>query len=89
VPPFEKLLAEGTILEYEIDTEAIQTDNSATFAIIFITPNITPNAEGLDKFDAALAAVLKRNPMAAAAFASMVDFAAYRDFLNSLVGTYK
>jgi len=85
VPLFEKLLADGTILEYEIDTEAIHTENPATFAIIFITPN----AEGLDKFDAALTAALKMNPMAAPAFTSMVDFSAHRDFLDSSVGAYK
>jgi hypothetical protein len=85
VPLFEKLLADGTILEYEIDTEAIHTENPATFAIIFVTPN----AEGLDKFDAALTAAQKMTPLGGPAFASMVDFTGHRDFLDSSVGIYK
>jgi hypothetical protein len=85
VPLFEKLLADGTLLEYEIDTEAIHTDNPANFTIVFITPN----AEGLDKFNAALAEAQKMNPLGSPTFDSMIDYSAHRDYLDSSVGTYK
>lgn len=85
VPLFEKLLAEGSVLEYEVDREAIHTDNPALFWIVFVTPN----AEGLDKFDAALTAAGKANPMSFPAFGSMVDYSGHRDFLSRSAGIYK
>jgi len=39
VPMFEKLLANGTIAEYEIDELAIHTSAPGTFAIVYVTPN--------------------------------------------------
>jgi len=85
VPLFEKLLADGTILEYEIDTEAIHTDNPAMFWIIFITPN----AEDLDKFNTALQAAQRMSSLGGAAFESMIDTSAHRDYLESSAGIYK
>jgi hypothetical protein len=85
VPMFEKLLADGTILEYEIDTEAIHTDDPSTFDIVFVTPN----AEGLDKFDAALRETQKMSPLGGPAFGSMIDYTSHRDYLDSSTGTYK
>jgi len=64
VPFFEKLLADGTIYEYEIDTEAIHTDNPANFSVVYLTPN----AEGLDKVSAALQGIMKANPVGGPAF---------------------
>jgi hypothetical protein len=85
VPLMEKLLADGSILEYEIDTEAIHTQAPGTFWIVYVTPN----AEGLDKFDAALRDAHKMNPIGGPAFVSMVDSPAHRDYLNISSGTYK
>jgi hypothetical protein len=48
VPLLEKQLADGTIHEYEIDTEAIHTEPPGTFWIFYLTAN----AEGLDKVSA-------------------------------------
>lgn len=45
VPILEKMLADGIIHEYEIDTEAIHTDAPGTFFIEYIATN----AEGLDR----------------------------------------
>ena len=45
VPLLEKLLGDGTIHEYKIDTQAIHTVAPGTFFIIYIAAN----AEGLDK----------------------------------------
>jgi len=85
VPLMEKLLADGAILEYEVDTEAIHTDDPGTFWVIFITPN----ADGLDKFNAALRDAGKKNPLNGPAIGSMVDFTPHRDYLSISTGTYK
>ena len=85
VPFFEKLLAEGTIVEYEIDTEAIHTDNPAMFSAIYIVHN----AEALDKVNAALQTLTKANPLGSPALGSMVDFSAHRDELVRTNATYK
>lgn len=84
-PLMEKLLADGAIVEYEIDTETIHTADPGNFWIIFIAPN----ADGLDKFDAALRGANKSNPMLGPAFGSLVDFSAHRDYLVSSTATYK
>ena len=85
VPLMEKLLADGAILEYEVDTEAIHTDSPGSFWVIFIATN----ADGLDKFNAALQEGSKKNPLTGPAFGAMVDFSVHRDYLASSTGTYK
>ena len=85
VPLMEKLLADGAILEYEVDTEAIHTEAPGTFWVIFIAPN----ADGLDKFSALLQDAGKKNPLNGPAIGSMVDFTVHRDYLDSSTGTYK
>jgi hypothetical protein len=85
VPLLEKLLADGAILEYEVDTEAIHTDDPGTFWIVFIATN----ADGLDKFNAALRDASKKNPLNGPAIGSMVDFTPHRDYLAASTGTYK
>ncbi len=85
VPMMEKMLANGTIVEYEIDQEAIHTEAPGMFYIFYLTPN----AEGLDKMNAALRDTLKSNPMIGPAFDSMVDFTAHRDYLDRTNAAYK
>jgi hypothetical protein len=85
VPLMEKLLAEGAIHEYEIDTEAIHTEAPSTFWIFYIAAN----AEGLEKVNASLSATLKANPLSGPAFASMVESSAHRDYLLRTNATYK
>jgi hypothetical protein len=85
VPLLEKLLAAGTILEYEVDTEAIHTESAQTFWIVFIASN----ADGLDKYNAALRDAQKMNPLGGPAFVSMVDFSDHRDDLDWTNATYK
>jgi len=47
VPVFEKMLADGIVVEYEIDREMIHTtDSRAQLHFSFVMPI----AEGLDKF---------------------------------------
>ena len=85
VPLMERMLADGTIHEYEIDTEAIHTEAPGTFWIFYITAN----ADGLDKVNAALRETLKANPLGGPAFNSMVDFIQHRDYLARTNATYK
>jgi hypothetical protein len=84
-PMMEKLLADGTLVEYEVDTQAIHTESPNMFSIIYISAN----AEGLDKVNAALAQAMKSNPMRGPAFSAMVDFTAHRDNLARTNATYK
>ena len=85
VPLMEKLLADGTIHEYEIDTEAIHTAAPGTFFVFYLTPN----ADGIDKMNAALRDNLKSNSLIAPAFDSVVDFTGHRDYLDRTTATYK
>jgi hypothetical protein len=84
-PFFEKMLADGTIVEYEIDTETIHTDNPDMFSIVYISPN----AEGLDKVNTAIRGLMKSSPLGGPALSSMIDFSAHRDELARTNATYK
>ena len=85
VPLMEKMLADGTLHEYEVDTEAVHTQAPGTFWIFYICTN----AEGLDKVNAALRDALKNSPLSGPAFGSMVDFSVHRDDLARTNGTFK
>jgi hypothetical protein len=85
VPLLEKLLADGSIVEYEIDVEAIHTEAPGTFWIDVILPN----ADGLDKLTGALMNLSKSNPMNSAAFESIVDAGVHRDSLSTTTATYR
>jgi hypothetical protein len=85
VPVLEKLLADGSIIEYEIDTEAIHTEAPGAFWVDIISTN----ADGLDKLNAALRDAAKAHPLNSPALDSMVDLSAHRDFLSSSTVTYK
>jgi hypothetical protein len=64
MPVLEKLLADGTIVEYEIDRELVNSTESAG-RLVFVF--VTPNAEGLDKFNATYNAALSKNSLLAPA----------------------
>jgi hypothetical protein len=85
VPLLEKLLAEGTIHEYEIDTQAIHTEAPGTFLIVYIAAS----AEGLDKVNTALQEALKASPLNGSAFGSMTESSAHRDELTRTNARYK
>jgi hypothetical protein len=84
-PLLEKMFADGTISEYEVDTQAIHTEAPGTFLIVYLAPK----AEGLDKVNKAIMETVKANPLDAPAFDSMVDFRAHRDELVRTNATYK
>ncbi len=84
-PLLEKMLADGTIHEYEIDTQAEHTQAPGTFWIFYLAAN----AEGIDKVNAAIRESFKANPLNGPAFGSMMDFTEHRDFLARTNATYK
>ena len=85
VPLLEKLLADGAIVEYEVDTEAIHTTDPGYFWIIYTAAS----PEGLDKVNAALAEAVKAQALAGPAFGSMTESKSHRDDLVRGNGTYK
>ncbi|MEO7208256.1 MAG: hypothetical protein ABI356_01550 [Steroidobacteraceae bacterium] len=85
MPLLEKLLSDGTLIEYEVDVQAEHTEAPGTFWITFITAK----AEGLDKANAAIGETFKANPLVSQAFVSDVDFAAHRDYLYRTEATYR
>jgi len=85
VPLMEKLLADGAIVEYEVDEEAIHTESPDGFWVEYLSPT----SAGVDKVNAALGATMKANPMAGPALGSMVDFTVHRDYLTHSNVVYK
>lgn len=85
VPLLEKMLADGAIREYEIDTEAIHTEAPGTFWVVYVAT--TP--EGLDTVHAAIVDSLKAHPLFGPVFDSMIDYSAHRDALVEGSGVYK
>lgn len=84
-PMLEKLLADGTLHEYEIDVEAIHTDAPGTFSIVYVAAG----ADGVDKVNAAITEAMKAQPLSGPAFVSMVDLSAHRDELLKGEGVFK
>jgi hypothetical protein len=84
-PLLERMLADGTIVEYEIDTQAVHTEAPGMFYIVYIGAT----ADSLDKVNAAIRESFKANPMGGPAFASMVDFSQHRDEVARTNATYK
>jgi len=85
VPLLEKLLDDGTLLEYEVDTEAIHTTDPSYFWIIYTVAS----PDGLDKVNAALGEAVKAQPLAGPAFGSMTASKSHRDDLIRGDGVYK
>jgi hypothetical protein len=85
VPLFEKLLADGAIREYEVDTEAIHTQSSDHFWVVYVATS----ADGLDKVTAALTSTLHAQPLLGSALGAMMDGSAHRDELTRGEGVYK
>jgi hypothetical protein len=85
VPLLEKLLSDGTLIEYEVDVQAEHAEAPGTFWISFITAK----AEGLDKVNESIGETFKANPLVGPAFGADVDFGAHRDYLYRTDATYK
>lgn len=85
VPLLEKLLADGTIHEYEIDEQAIHSDAPGMFSIVYLAAN----ADALDKVNAAVRDAIKANPLGGSAFGAVTETNAHRDELLRTAATYK
>jgi hypothetical protein len=85
VPLLERLLSDGTLIEYQVDVQAEHTEAPDTFWITFITVK----AEGLDRANASIGETFKANPLVGPTFFSVVDFAAHRDYLYRTEATYR
>jgi len=85
VPLMEKMMAEGAVHEYEVDTEAYHTQPVGTFCVF----EIVANAEALDKVSAAVRESFKSNPTYGPAFESMIDWSGHRDDLVRTSASYK
>jgi hypothetical protein len=85
VPLLEKLFADGTLREYEIDTQEIHTEAPGLFTIVYLATN----ADGLDKVNAALQQAMGSDPLGGVAFESMIDITAHHDDLARSNATYK
>jgi hypothetical protein len=73
----EKLLAAGALHSYTIDEEVVHSDEPGTTFVVLVANG----AEGLDKFDAAIEDLRKNNPVALAAYSSLIDSHGHRDTL--------
>jgi hypothetical protein len=73
----EKLMADGALHSYSIESENIHSlDPGMQFVVL-----VTNGAEGLDKFNAAVADMGKNNPAALAAYQSLITGKGHRDML--------
>jgi hypothetical protein len=84
-PLMEKMFADGTIIEYEIDELAVHNQAPGSFWISWVSP--TP--EGIDKVTGAIMDTVKAQPLIGPAFGSMTKGSAHRDELLRGEGTYK
>ena len=76
---------DGAVVAYQIAEEAIHTQDPNWFFLFYLTPD----AASLDKVNAALFAAVAKDPLAGAAFTSMIDFAAHRDDLSRANAVFK
>ncbi len=77
VAMLEKLLADGALHSYTIDEEVVHSADPGTTYVVFVANG----AEGLDKFNAAVNDMRKSNPVALAAYQSLVDSRGHWDML--------
>lgn len=84
-PLLEKLLADGTIAEYEIDTMAVHTAAPGSFWIV----TVVNDPANLDKVEDAIRAAIKAHPIEGAGFDAMTDPSGHRDEMGLGSGTFK
>lgn len=83
VSVLDKLLADGALHAYTIDTEAVHTAPVGTLFVVLVANG----GEGIDKFEAAVDAAEKSNPAAWAGLTNTLDVKAHSDTL-ARVGVY-
>jgi len=77
LPVYAKLLADGAIVDYELDTEYVIGNAPGRF----FSAVVTKDAEGLDKVRTAIADLYEKNPAVADALTSLSEPNSRRDLL--------
>jgi len=77
VPVYAKLLADGAIVDYELDTEYVMGNAPGRF----FSAVVTKDGEGLDKVRTAIADLFEKNPAVAEALTSPAEPNSRRDLL--------
>jgi hypothetical protein len=77
VPVLEKLLADGALVSYSVDTEDYHMGKPGRVSLVFTTAD----TEGLDKVDQALEAAFDKDNEIGPAIRTMTDGEGHRDFL--------
>ena len=85
VPMLEKLLADGHLVEYEIDTLAVHTEAPGEFSIVMIANS----PEDIDTIRASILATGKDHPLGLHAFTSITEGSDHRDDLARTNATFK
>jgi hypothetical protein len=80
-PDLDAGVADGTILMYNFDSEAIHTSAPGAYHLAVVYTN----GDGLDKTTAMLAARAKDNPVPGEAFGAMQEVEAHRDSLGRVL----
>ena len=80
VPVFEKLLADGVVTSYGMDTEDFHTQKLGRVTFYFTTADTS----AFDKASKAFDDAFDKSPALASALQSMVDRQGHRDFLDRL-----
>jgi hypothetical protein len=80
-PDLDAGVADGSVLTYNFDTEAVHTDAPGAYFLAVAYAN----GDGLDKASAALAKHAKEDPAAGEGFGSMLETKDHRDILARLL----
>jgi hypothetical protein len=81
VPVLEKLIADGALISYSVDSEYYHTQKPGRVTLVTITADVS----GVDKVDQALEAAFSEDPEIGPAFGSLTDSEGHRDFLLHVI----
>jgi hypothetical protein len=77
VPIMEKLLAEGAVTSYSVDSEEFHSETPGRVTFVYTAAD----AAGVDKVEDAIVAAFKSDPALESAATAAVDWKGHRDFL--------
>lgn len=77
VPVFEKLLADGAVTSYSVDSEVFHMEKPGRITFVYTTAD----AAGVDKVEQAVLSAFEKNSALQAALQGAVDHDTHRDFL--------